>query len=664
MNRGGIKRLLLAAALFVLPSISAGLAVIPAHAAPGPDQPDPPPGFSLPWPTLGLDQQIVLRTAIPVTYTVPVPAGLTAVRLLGAIHPPMNIGAGNIEVSDGGGKFLASIPLPPQAGQALAPLDIDISTARVRSSSIDLSFTVVPVDQGDIACRPLQQVTISDLSVAFAGGEPPATTIASFFPPVLQRVTIYAANDADKAEKQAVLTLVSTLARLYKLQPLAVSVVAQPRGTVPPPAPQLARAIVVETGPAGITVENPGTPGTFLRVSGKGDGLTAQLSLFINQLQSLVQSPSARVDQPGARGALSGDTFTFSQLKMNGKTNVLRVANITVGVERSVLGAGRVDGVQVHLLADYTPVPSADKAAVVIRSKGIVVYRAALDSTGRLDATFDLDRLVMDQYVNLEFTLTYTPHEPCGTTTAPITFQVDPRSTLTVRRGGPPLDGFGAFPSEFSPGFMVAFDGSSPNQLNYAARAVAAIARLTSAPLMPQVVDLKAALDATTGALIVARSAAISQSSLSPPIGGDGTAMNVELPTELKANIDGGIGSVQAFADRPHNRSVVLVTTTADWTLVEPLFDYIDGLNGGWSTLVGDVLAAGAAGVPANITVRASDDIFTPPSQGWSRWAVIGAGLAGVLAVAVIGVTLWSSRRRTANAPVPDHETVPPPARE
>jgi hypothetical protein len=246
-----------------------------------------------------------------------------------------------------------------------------------------------------------------------------------------------------------------------------------------------------------------------------------------------------------------------------------------------------------------------------------------------------------------------------------MSFQVDPRSTLTVNRGGDPLAGFGAVPSEFSPGFMVAFDDSSPNQLSYAARIIAAIARLTDSPLTPRVVDLKTAVDAPTGALIVATSKAIKQTALSPPAGGDGTGVNVGLPTELQLNVEGGIGSIQAFADRPRNRAVVLVTTTDSWTLVDPLFTYLDGLEGGWTALTGDVLAAGAAGVPTNVAVRADDSTFAPPPpHKRNLWLPGGIG-AGVLAViAILAAMLWSSRRRTATTAGPPADAPSPPADE
>ena len=420
------------------------------------------------------------------SFTVPLPTGLTAARVQGLIHQPMNINAGFLEVDDGDGNFLGAVELPPAASaQPVTPFDLDISAARVRASSIDLSFTVRPRDSAGEVCGPLQQVVLSDMATVFTGIEPPATTVASFFPPVLERVTIYAPTDADAAEQQSVLTLVSTLARLYQPRPLAITVVTQPRGATPPPASQLTRAILVESGPAGLSVENAGNPEVFLRVSGKGDELSAQVSLLANQLQTLAQAATSRVDQAGSDPAMSGNTLTFSQLKMSGKTTVLRTSTMTVGVDRAALGPGRIDSAEVHLLADYTPVPKDDAASVLIRSNGVVVYRAPLDNTGSMDATFNLQRQTFGQWINLDFTFTYTPHESCNPLTAPITFQIDPRSTLTMHRGGPPLGGFGAAPSEFSPSFMVALDGSSPNQLAYAARVVAAIARLTESQLTP-----------------------------------------------------------------------------------------------------------------------------------------------------------------------------------
>lgn len=656
MSRNVLFHAFVSLMVLVLPATIVGPLAGSAYAAPDPDSPTSATatGVTLPWPALGLNSTMSLYGDSSSDFTLPLPAGLNASRLQGMIHEPTNIAAGYLEIADGDGKFLASVELPP-AGSPVVPFDVDISAARVRASSVDLSFTVRARDAGDRVCGPTQRVELSDLATVFVGVQLPATTIASFFPPVIGKVTVYAPTDANSAEQQAVLTLVSALARMYEPRLLAISVVSQARGAVPPPTGGLDRSVVVEKGPPGLAVESAGTPDAYLRISGDGDELSKQVSLLVTKMQPLAQGATARVDQAGQVAALSGDTLTFSQLQMPAKsTTFLRAGTLETGFDRAALGP-RFDSVQVHLLADYTPVPARDAASVVIRSQKLVVYRAPLDQSGRLDATFTLDRQMLDQqWINLDFALTYTPDQDCGPLVASLTFQIDPRSTLTMHRGGPPLGGFAAFPSEFAPKFLVALDGSSPDQLSYAARVVSAVARLTQVELNPEVVGLQAAVDANSGALIVASSKAIKQTSLKPPVSGDGSMVNVALPTELQVNIDDGVGSIQAFADPPHNRSVVLVTTTSDWTRVDPLFNFIDGTAGDWSQLTGDVLAAGGSGNPINIAIRPAGNIFEPPPSSaagsWLKLWIVGGVLAALVVIAVIVYVLRRKPRQPRKA--------------
>ncbi|BBX10222.1 hypothetical protein [Mycolicibacterium aichiense] len=648
MNRFTAKRAVTWAILLVLSATLFGSSAGVAYAAPG-DTADPPAAVEanvLSWPALGLQSTVELYGRARTPVTVPLPAGMTASRLRGMIGMPENVTAGYLEIDDGDGKFLASVDLSAAAtAQAATPFDVDISAARVQGSSIDLSFVIRVRDTVDRACAPLQRLTISDLTTEFTGTNPPVTTIASFFPSVLGRVTIYAASDANSAEQQAVLTLVSTLARIYAPRPLPITVVSQPRGAQPPPALGMDRAVVVETGEPGLSVENPGAPDAYLRISGDGDQLSAQVSLLTTELQPLAQVAAARVTQAGSDTVQRGDTLTFGELKVSGQATFFETSTFEVGSDRASLGP-RFDGVQVHLLADYTPVHQGDASTVMIRSNNVIVYRGTLDGTGRLDTTFNLDSRILDQrYINLQFTLTDTPAQDCSPLVAPMTFQIDPRSTLTMHRGGAPLGGFTAFPSEFSPKFVVALDGSSPNQLSYAADIVAVVSRITKTPLTPQVVSLQSAVDGNSGALIVANSGAIKQTALNPPIGGEGPMVKFGLPTELNVNMEGGLGSIQAFADPQRNRSVILVTTTGDWKLVDPLFSYIAASDRNWLGLTGDVLAAGEAGTPTNVAIRTTSDSLAPTqtsgsSGGWLKYGLIGGGVLAVIAVLAVILAL------------------------
>jgi MYXO-CTERM domain-containing protein len=623
-----------------------------AHAAPLNADPATGSEVTLPWRALGLPGDITLVGAdTNQDFSVPVPTGFAAVRLRGLIHAPVDFGAGFVEIADSTGRFLATVNLPAVAPeQAVVPFDVDISAAPVSTATLGLSFTVrqAPPPVGE-RCGLGERVELSDLATVYAGAEPAPTTVATFFPPVLQRLTIYAPIDADDAEEQAVLTLASAVARMYRPQSPVITVVKQPRGATPPTAPQFTRAVVVENGDAGLNVVNPDTADVYLELNGRGDQLAAQASLMANQVQSLVQVPAVRVDKAGSDGARDVDEVSFGDLNMTGESSVLRTSTLTVGVDRAALGAGRVDGLQVHLLATHTPVQPVDSASVMVRVNGDAVYTAPLGDRGRVDAVFDVPGEFLEQRINLEFDLTFSPRQLCSPTIAPLTFQLDPRSTLTMRRGGPPPAGFGAVPSEFSPEFLVALDGSNPNQLHYATRVIADIARLTDAELTPRVVDVKAAADAEIGALVVANAATIEQTSMRPPVGGESADVQVDLRDELRADINRGLGSIQAFADEPRDRTVVLVTTSGAWTLVEPLFGHIDQLPDGWSSLDGDVLAAGPAGSVTNLSIG-SEDAAAPPvedSTGSRVWVTVGVGCA-VLAALAVGAALWWRRRRGA----------------
>lgn len=656
VNRNLVRRIFTLAVLLVAAMLMVSGVGAPtrAHAEPLNTDPGTADDLTLPLPALGLPADTtLLGGGVSQTISLPVSPGLAVRRLRGLIHAPVDFAAGFVEIDDGNGALLATVDLPAVVpAQAVVPFDVDVSAGQVTGSNLVLSLTVreppIPPDQ---RCGLGERLELSGLAAVYAGSEPAPTTVAAFFPPVLQRLVIYTPIDADGSEQQAVLVLASAVARTYGAQATAISVVTQPRGSAPPPAPQLSRAVVVENGDAAITVVNAGRSNVYLKLTGRGDQLTDQVSPVVNRLQSLLQTPNARVNQAGSNGDPTSDQITFGRGNLTGEASVLRTGKLTVGIDRSALGAGRVDNLGVHLLATHTPVASLDSATLVVRANGQAVYTTPLTDNGHVDATFDIPAKFLRQRIVFDFELTFSPRQLCNLTQAPMTFQLDPRSTLAMRRGGRAVGGFGAVPSEFSPEFLVALDGSGPNQLDYAARVVADVARQTSTTLMPRVVDVKAAADAHTGALIVANAMTLKVASIRPPIGGESSDVRVTLPDDLHADIAGGLGSIQTFADQPRDRTVILVTTSGAWSLVDPLLAYVDQQPNGWSSLTGNVLAAGADGVVTTLSIGSDDAAPAAPNDdvSWPIWLAIGAG-AVVLFALVFGAITWWRRRRGTTA--------------
>ncbi|WP_431237655.1 hypothetical protein ACQ86B_23610 [Mycolicibacterium aichiense] len=165
-------------------------------------------------------------------------------------------------------------------------------------------------------------------------------------------------------------------------------------------------------------------------------------------------------------------------------------------------------------------------------------------------------------------------------------------------------------------------------------------------------VDVNSAADSKLGALIVANAATLKKTSLNPPLTGDGSAINIDLSVQLRADIGQGLSSVQAFADTPRDRTVLLITTTDSWALVNPVLDYIGALPNGWAQLTGDVVAAGAAGTPTVLTIRKDDAmaVAPAPASNLKLWIGIGAALVVVL-IGALGLALLRRRRGGAQRP-------------
>lgn len=96
-----------------------------------------------------------------------------------------------------------------------------------------------------------------------------------------------------------------------------------------------------------------------------------------------------------------------------------------------------------------------------------------------------------------------------------------------------------------------------------------------------------------------------------------------------------------------------MVTTNGAWPLVDPLFGYVDQLPDGWSSLDGDVLAAGADGIVTNLSIDPGDASSNSPTDTtpWPVGLAIGAGCVALAAIE-LGAALWWRRRRGGAAQV------------
>lgn len=145
----------------------------------------------------------------------------------------------------------------------------------------------------------------------------------------------------------------------------------------------------------------------------------------------------------------------------------------------------------------------------------------------------------------------------------------------------------------FTPDFDVAIDG--PDGIRFAGQAINLMGQQTGMTLRPQLVTFADAAASGAGLLAVTSGEQLASAGMNPPLlPGASTSAGVNGSPDTEIDVNGALGVVQSFTQ--NGRTVLAISGTGDWSLVDRSFDYIRGLPNRWSSLTGDVVATGPAG--------------------------------------------------------------------
>ncbi|ULE33717.1 hypothetical protein K3G64_03170 [Mycobacterium sp. IDR2000157661] len=605
---------------------------------------DPAPGTTqMGWSQLGLSDRLVLLGYNQAgDVEVPVPQGVTPALVAGQIGSVVNVTTGKVDVLDGRGVALATIPVP--ADGATEPFLVDTSQAQVTDGRVAFSF-VLRGDDGDgseRSCGQSPSVTLTQLAVTFSGDAPNPRVVADFLPGYVDSISIWVGRNPSPSQQQAALNLVAKLTNLYRPIPVRIDVST----AAEPPRPtdtSTSRVMEIrEGGPAGLEVANGGTPAARLVISGQGTALTRQIDIFADRRILLAQSQTASVTAVSDLLAGSTEILTFAQLGIGAKASVLGTTILYAGFDASRFAVGSVQEAKVHLIAQYTAVESGT-GSVMISSGDAVLASRALDRSGALDLVLELPTGAIASNVGLALEIRYFPDRDCPPTTDRITFALDPRSTISVKPGSADgRSGFAALPMAFTPDFDVAVE--QPDQIRYAARAINLIGQQTGYTLRPNVIPIGEATASEEGLLLVAGGEALRQAGLDPPVlpvGGAAATIDGNPFTDLV--LGGALGVIQIFSD--NGRTVLAISSNGGTELLDRSFDYVSALEGRWASIAGDVVATGANADTVNLTIRTSPPPRRP-SAGW-RWWTWTTVAVGALAVGATATVLIVRRRRS-----------------
>ncbi|MEP9415103.1 hypothetical protein ABLE92_12255 [Gordonia sp. VNQ95] len=621
--------------------------VLAISAAPAAAAPGDPVQTTLGWRQLGLGTSVQITAAdAPQTIGIPVPDGTRPTTLTGVVASAVNVTDAFLQVTHADGTILGTIEVPAFGpDQRSIPFTVPLTGLPVLNGHTELRVTLR--NPGiDAICGPTPEVNLANLAVAYAGTETAPTTIEQFFGPVLNTITLYVPPDPSSVVAQTVVDLVTALTGHYRPQRVTITVAERPTSGDPPTRGPLDRAVVIDQtdGAGGIGLRNAGQANAYLQISGNAQALPIQTALFRDDMTALAQTDSVAVTGLGQREVQGSDVITFGQFSDRLSAEVLGTTTLVPGFNPTQLALGRPGQVRIHLRATYTPVRQDERATMLAVSGGQVLDTATLDQSGSLDTDFLIPAPQVAANAPLELRLSYEPAPAaCTPRTVPLTFQIDPSSTAQAEATPVQMGGFSSVPLGWQPSVQVALTEGDTYQLSIAAALLASVQRTSATPISPIVVPLDQAIASSSGALIIADAAAAHP--LNPPVNVTEATTTVALPQQVRLQIPGGLGTIQAFGQ--DSRTVLLVSTSGPWTLVDPLMGYLDASDGELGDLRGDVLVAGRDRQARLLTVRADGPVTLVSDVGnaWVLWVAVSAILLALIGAGGVAVTVIRRRR-------------------
>ncbi len=607
-----------------------------------------PTGQSVPFPELGrpADLQFVSDSA-PVTVTLPVPDGLQARRLTGSLTTPMDFRQGWLEVrSDARVVQRVEIPAANEGG---IPLSVPLDGLPVTDRSVNLTITshYIPVDNRCYDRSQFAPLTLRDAAVDYAGAERQPASPAEFLPPILRKLTIYVADPSSAAEQNAALTLSTAVVNHYGNQPTRVEVAQLLAGAgVPPVAPALFERSIAVGGAsdAGIGLEPTPAGAPVLRITGNESALSSQVDLFVANLDGYAAASRAIAAPEVKVPEVAQDVVTLEQLKI-GSLTASGLNRIAVPIEVNQTQLGRpIRDLSAHLFGTYVPLPPSRSGILTVSLGGTQLASAPLDSTGRFDVRTDVPNNLLSRFMTLTVALDITGDFQCGTSDAS-SLTVDPRSTVSSHLASPPLPGgFASLPQTLLPTVDVGLGDNGLGDLRRANQLLVQMQHSSYLPLQPRVRPLTEAATDTLPAILVAADGNLPQS-VRPPLASADPAL---LALQGVAGTT-PYGTLQVTEQG--NRTVVLATSNGEPGDLDALLGWLDADPSQFPRLTGDVLIGPRDAQPFTIGVKVTDVAAQADSEedsgiGTGAIVAIVAGTA-VLAVIVVGATVWLRRRRS-----------------
>ena len=591
------------------------------------------------------------RDVTTTTLTFPVPAGLAPAELRANIELPVNLRYGNLTVSQGE-RTISRIGLPPQdQAEMIIPLGgVEVFDNRV---TVTLTMTAVPLE--GYCWDPVAPVRLVNGAIRYVGAELVPTTIATFLPPVLRRVTIAVPAAPSLAESTAAVQVAAAVANRQGQQPEVV-VVPLPDGAIALPAPSapLERQIIVKEGPDAKLSLQPGPGVPALLISGPGAELADQTRLLADDSLRFATSATAVADTlPEA--ALPEDSVTLEELTGSGADSEALWPRVGIEIDQTRWGHPVAD-VSVRVIGSYTPLPDNFGGEVVASVGRETLARWPAESGGSIDRTITIPNRLLQRFTSLDISVRTTGDPGTCGDRLPIVLRVDGTTEISVTRSNDPApQGFQSLPQALMPRVRIGIGPDGFGDTVRAAQITVGLQRASRVPLVPEVTPLQQAIDSGEPAILIAADG-WNDAEIALPFNEDRGTITVAArnpggqPVTLTLDPATPFSSLQTVFDG--QRSVLVATSNGVPGQLDDLLRYLAAQPGRWAGLDGRAVIS-VPGTDPMTVANPPAEFATQEDESDTGRGVVWWVAGGLAVVAALGAVAILIRARRTQPPLP-----------
>lgn len=642
------------------------LGVAPPALADPPAAPSADANAVISWADLGADKTLSFYgNSSVVSLTIPVPDGLAPVALNATVDLPFTFRSGLITVSQDD-RLISKVGLPLAD---LTPLVIPLPGVRIVDHTVYLELRLAAAPDDGYCLDDLNPVDLINGSVTYAGTDIPPTTVADFLSPILRKLTIGVPSNPTPAEADAAVQLATELVAWYRKRGQATAVAVVPlagdQATLDGPSVPMERQIIVKEGPdSGLSLVGPG-PISQLRISGPANKLKNATRLLTSGALNLAAATNVVTGNLRSERRFPGTITSLAGLGQRVFTSSGIAPQVVIQLDQTKFGYS-MQGIRVHVVGTYTPVPSGFGGRVAISVGGEVIESWPVEPSGVIDRWVSIPDRLLERSTSLIVAVNTAGNEGHCNEFRPINLTISGSSLIESAAANPPIPtGFRSLPQALMPEVRVGISNSFADVVR-AIQITTGLQRITATPLSTQVQSVKDALASDSPAVIVSPDG-WNDKSITLPVSASDRSITLQGggpdngPTTLTLDPGTQFGSLQTVFDG--RRTLLIATSTGAPGPLDDLLRWLDADPRRWPDLQGNVLVDFPGREPVAVSGRDLISVYGPPvspveivEAGSYRSSPAWWAAGAVLLAAGIGfAAIVASARRGRNGKATSH---------